>query len=547
MSASKIAFIRPEYMPLSIARSLWKGKFIILLVWVAATAISYHYVSLMPPAYFAEAMVLVEGQKIPSSYVSSVVNTSVQDRLATINRRILSTDKLVKVLEDVGLYHDKGDGRIPRGLVGMLKGNIRILLEKGWSNDQTGGFRVHYEGSDPKMVAAIANRVANLYVEENLRTRETQVEGTVEFLDSQLAEAKKKLDEQETALSRYKAQHNGELPQQENSLINALSRLQMELQANNDGLNRAQENKVMLENNLHVAESAVTALARAVETGTPAPPELVSTIEPAAGPKAPPPPPRKSELMESELAQLRLRYSEQHPDIKRLKQEIAAAKEAEEMEDRQAVARAQATPAPVAPSKAVTKAPSTPKMRPASVNDVMELNKARQRVTDLKVQIASTEKELQTRTADQERIRRDMALTQARVDRLPFREQEMGELMRDYDMTKATYQSLLGNKVKADMGTDLERLQKGERFMLLEPATVPTTPFKPNRKLLYGLGCCFGLALGAALAFVNELRRNVLLGQWELVGTPILGTLPNITIERGTGQTVRSFWRPNFG
>ena len=66
---------------------------------------------------------------------------------------------------------------------------------------------------------SVANRIANLFVDENLHARELQAEGTSEFIVNELDGAKKTLDQLEAAVSKYKLEHNGELPQQENALM----------------------------------------------------------------------------------------------------------------------------------------------------------------------------------------------------------------------------------------------------------------------------------------------------------------------------------------
>ena len=175
-ASSKVPFIRPEYMPLSIVRAIWKGKFIAVAIFVLGSIGTVFYVSRLPASYYAEALILVDAQKIPSQYVSSVVSTTLQDRLATINRQILSSSRLAKVLEAMKIY--SGNGPVPEGLLAMVRSGIAVNVERGWSGDQPGAIRVGYDGPDAKMAAEMANRIANLYVEENLKTRENQAENT---------------------------------------------------------------------------------------------------------------------------------------------------------------------------------------------------------------------------------------------------------------------------------------------------------------------------------------------------------------------------------
>jgi succinoglycan biosynthesis transport protein ExoP len=526
-SASKIPFIRPEYLPMSIARALWKGKFIVALVWVAVTVASFVYVSKLPAIYYAEAFILVEAPKISAQYAPSLVNTTLQDRLATLTRQILSSAKLEQVAEDFKIW---GKHPVPESVTNSIRDSIQLNVERGWSGDQPGALRVGFEGPNARMCAGIANRIAGFFVEENSKAREDQAQETMAFLNTQLRETKEKLDREESAISRYKVEHNGEMPQQEGVLMGMLSRLQGEAQANQDAIGRAGETKLSLEDSLRQAEATV----HAMETGAAAP----ETSAPVDTPAKPPAPPRQSEVMQAELEQLRLRYSEQHPDIRKLKEQIAIARQAEAAEDRQALARMASVRAPEKPAGA---APSKP-----SPAETIELLRARDRVAGIKRQVAAAEKDLAARTADQQRIERDLAQYQARVNQLPLREQAIADLMRDYDITKATYQSLLSKRMTADVGTNLERNQKSERFIILEAAQVPTTPRRPNRRTMRLVGCGLGLLLGLAVAFANELRRNVVLGPWEFSPQlPILGSLPNIVIER-CNEGSKPFWRPKL-
>ena len=107
----------------------------------------------------------------------------------------------------------------------------------------------------------------------------------------------------------------------------------------------------------------------------------------------------------------------------------------------------------------------------------------------------------------------------------------MAGVTRDYEITKANYKALLDKKISATMATDMERRQKSERFTLLDPARVPELPYKPNRPLFYGLGSALGLVIGLAFAVGGELRKDLLLGEWELPrDLVVLGRVPDIRL-----------------
>ena len=149
----------------------------------------------------------------------------------------------------------------------------------------------------------------------------------------------------------------------------------------------------------------------------------------------------------------------------------------------------------------------------------------------LKAQLKGINKELADRTAEQTRILHDIDSYQRRIERLPVREQEMAEVTRDYEMAKTNYKSLLDKKMAAEMALDMEKRQQSERFDVVNRAELPGKPIKPNKPLLYGASGIVGLMLALAFGFSAELRKNVILGEWELpAGTLVLARLPFIAV-----------------
>ena len=253
---------RPELSPLSLARMLWKSKALTGLVWAFLALLSCAAVYMIPATYRAEAVILVDGQKVPERYVASTVNADVQDRLATISQQILATSRLQKIIDTYHLYQ-RERGRLPQEeIIEKMRADTKITLERSWGQERTSAFRIAYQGHDPATVAEVANQIGNLFIEENLRTRENHAEGTSEFLEEQLEQAKKSLNALEAQVEDYKMQHKGELPEQETSLAGALSRAQIELQANQDAINRAGQSKALLSTSLNMAESTAKVLER---------------------------------------------------------------------------------------------------------------------------------------------------------------------------------------------------------------------------------------------------------------------------------------------
>jgi polysaccharide chain length determinant protein (PEP-CTERM system associated) len=475
----------------------------------------------LPSIYQAEAVVLIDSQKIPDKFVTATVASDSEERIAAIRQMLLSSGELKKVIEDFGLYREERKSHFEEDILEMMRSDISITLDSGGPDGgsrtaktrRAGAFRVGYQGSDPVMVTRVANRLADLYVEQNLKTREGQAAGTSDFLDTQLRDAKKHLDEMEAQVSAYKLQHNGELPQQENVLAGALGRLQTELEANRDAINRAHQNRVILESSINAMEATLTAQILAWQQAQQQEDQPVLTV----GPVTP-----KSKLPDIEAAytQLRAKYGDNHPDVVSLRSELENAR-----------GSSRQGPPGSSASRSVTPALAEPP----------EIGRTRQQLDGLKAQLKGSDTELANRNAEQQRILRDLGSYQKRIERLPIREQELAQMTRDYEVSKENYKSLLDKKMAAGMSLDMERRQQSERFIVLDRAQVPERPFKPKRPQLYAAGAVAALALAILFAFVAELRENVLLGEWELpAGTPVLARLPYIEVAIGSAPIKRN-------
>jgi polysaccharide chain length determinant protein (PEP-CTERM system associated) len=494
----------PELSPLSIARMLWKSKTLIGLIWIFLCLLSGAGVYMIPATYKAEAVILVDSQKVPERYVASTVNADVQDRLATISQQILATSRLLKIIETYHLY-ERDRTRLPQEeVIETMRKDTKIRLERGWTQDRTSAFRISYEGRDPITSAEVANQIGNLFIEENLRTRENHAEGTSEFIEAQLQQAKKTLTVLEGQVEDYKLKHKGELPEQEGSLAATLSRVQIELQANQDAINRAGQAKALLASSLGMAESTAKVLERTMTERhtSPVTATAVSTTPSAA-------------TLQAELDAMRLRYTEEHPDVQRLEKLVAQARQSEK-----AARQESAQPAP-ATASIMPASQSAPEML------VPDLLQQRERIASQRTELGLATRELESKTAERKEILSTMTALQGRMDTLPVREQELTALSRDYEIAKANYKSLLDKRIAADMATDLERRQQGERFTMIDPAQPPAKPFAPDRVLWTWVCCALSLLVAVVAGLAREIKRNVLLGEWEL--PPDVAILGRIT------------------
>ena len=515
--ATKPTPSRAYYSFLSIARTVWKNWLWTLMVFliVSGSTIVYVYFK-VPPMFKAETLILVESQKIPEHLVASTVNAELQDRIATISQEILSATRLESLIDKFNLYRDERKNSAPEEIIDRMRKDTLIKLERGWARNQPGAFHVSYQGKDPEVVAAVVNQMGNFFIEENLKTREQQATGTAEFLKAQLEEAKKSLEQQEAQLGEYKMQHQGELPQQENSFLAVLGNLHAQQQGNQDAISRAEEKKALASTTLSNAESSLASLKSAAKVGVRMNADGKVIGAPAVEK------PKDSLALQAKLDTLKARYTDSYPDVQETR---ALLQKALQKEAADAAAAQSSSPQTQLAAQSASGAPA-----PAPVAAELltpEIRAAEERVGTLRAEVDAADKEIQDRMADRKKILSDVSTYEARLEKMPIREQEMAKLLRDYQISKNNYEQLLAKDFSADMATDMEKRQRAERFTILDPARTPEKPAKPIRQLLYGLGLVGGLVLGIATAFGREARRNVVLGEWELPpDIPVLGRVP---------------------
>lgn len=515
----------PQLHVLSVARALWKHKWQILVIWLALCGVTVGIVYNLPVWYKAEAVILVDPQKIPDKYVMSTVNSSLEDRLLTLRKQVLVPDSLQQIVEHFGLYPEQRKSMPMEEVLDLMSSDTQVELEKGWTHDRPGAFKVTYQGSDPRVVAEVVHDIASRFIEKSIKSREDRASQTSAFLTSQLDDARKDLAQQEKKVSEYKLQHNGELPEQEGSLGTILSRLQLELQGNQDAINRAQQDKLMVENSISTAESSLATMTSMAEQSS-----NVRTPG-SVGPGADAAPQKESEVLQARLDTMLVRYSDDYPEVKRLRAAIAQAREAE---SRTAATVVKRIPPVVVESGAATQpmasagpGAGTSLRVPPEIAD--KLVKERDRLANLKTSLALANRELEVRNAERQKILSNINIYETRLERLPMREQEMAGITRDYEISKENYKHLLDSKISADMASQMEQQQQAEKLTLLQDARVPSIPFKPVRPLWITAGCLAGLVISLVIAVVREIRSGSVLGEWELpAGVAVLGRVPLI-------------------
>jgi polysaccharide chain length determinant protein (PEP-CTERM system associated) len=449
--------------------AVWaRRKWLALLVFAVPFAAGASLILSLPSLYRSTATVLVERQQVPESFVRPTVTSELDTRLHTISQEILSRARLEALISRFGLYGDLRRSQPSEEVVARMRRDIQLELkgtERG-RNSTTVAFALSYRGFDPQLVAMVTNTLVSFYIDENLKVREQQATGTVEFMKAQVTETKKRLDEQEHRVSEFRRRHLGELPQQMQANLATLEALGTQLRLNNDNQVRAVERREALTSQL--AEAATLAQTVEVSSG----PAGATAV--ALGPDSVT---LRLIRLKQELTAAQTRYTDAHPTVKRLQDEIAAVT--------RDLARAKDETKP----ETASGPPSALALPPTPY------------VLRLRESLRAAETEVKVLKIEEQRIRGAIAAYQGRIENTPKREQEFQDVSRDYEATKEQHQLLTKKYDDAQLAESMEQRQKGERFRVLDPAVPMPSPAAPNRLRLFLMlfAVTVGLAAGAVV------------------------------------------------
>lgn len=500
-------------------RLLGHRKWLILGVTLAVSAGTAVYSHFLPNVYSSETVILVDPQKVPDAYVKSTVTGDVRNRLSTLSQQILSATRLQRIIESLNLYPEERKKLAREDVITQMRSDIsvQVVSDFGASQDLE-AFRIGYSGNDARLVAQVTNELASLFIEENLKAREQQATGTSEFLQNQLDETRKDLEQQEAKLKDYRLKHIGEMPEQQSADLQILGQLQSQLQLLGDSISRAEQQKVVLETMLTQSAPVVD-----LDDDQPKVPKVaeVKGAEPSRQASSPVITPLSRD--KAKLADLLAHYTPDHPDVKKLQRQIQI-EEASEAKlaasapvPEKAAAPVEATPPPIVRTP-VTRASMPPPV--AHANPVVQ------------AQLSALDAEIGKKRQESQALTKQVLSYQSKLGSIPVREQEVTQLVRDYEISKDHYSQLLGQNLSAETATQLEIRQKGEKFEVLDPGQVAERPSRPHRALINSGGGLAGLILGILLAVGSEFLGRSITSPEDLLGVvdaPVLEVIPVIT------------------
>jgi polysaccharide chain length determinant protein (PEP-CTERM system associated) len=471
---------------------LLRRKWYVIVPFIVTLVATAVYILITPRVYRASTLILVQRQTVPENYIRPTVTASLSDRISTIKQQVTSRTNLETLVDKYELYASKdpsADGLTMQDKVELMRENITVQVHRG------AAFSISFVYPDPQKVMRVANDLTANFIDENLREREAQSIGTTEFLENELAQMKADLEEKEAALTAYKQQHMGGLPDQLNTNFSMLKQLSDKSVSIERSLDEARTQKIMLQgqiSNLKSMSESLPVMNQGDFSGLGA--------EPVGSPEL--------EQLKQRLETLRLRYKENHPDVLKVKKMIARLEE----QLQQPVADDAAHP----PEGVV----------PSGDYDIFA-----GQLEALVFQMSSIEQTIRSLQAEKAGLEKKIDLLKQLIEDTPRRQLELITLQRGYDTIKSQYDNVLEKKLQSQLASNMEKRQKGEQFKVVDRAKLPEKPFRPNvpKLLLAGLfaGLAAGLGLALGLEYLDQsFRDHKEMG--EFLQVPVLAVIPRM-------------------
>jgi uncharacterized protein involved in exopolysaccharide biosynthesis len=501
----------------------------------------------LPATYRSTATILIEEPDVPADLVKSTVSTFANDRLQVIQQRVMTSQHLNEIIERFGLYPEMQQ-KMPRSAtINGMRGNVTMEVVSAdlsgqqnrsrQQNQATIAFNLSFDHNDPSVAQQVTNRLTDIYLAENDKTRQEKAAGTTVFLTEQADKLAADVQNIEKRLLELKSKYNGSLPEQFNFNTQLLNQAQAQLLQSRSDLQVLTDKKIFLQNQL----ATVSPYTPMMSDGRPATPQAqllslelqysdmsakygekhpdvvrlqrqieslkgqLGQVDNAALDRA------KFDALQSKLNEALQRYGEQHPDVQKLRRQLAELQES----------------AATAPKISKLTAPQGPPDNPVYIQLQSQLSDANAQIGGIQARIAT----LETNVED----------LQSRILQTPAIESEYNSLRDQHQAALTRYQSFKDKEADAQVAENMEQQSKGETFSVIEPPQFPDMPISPNRKLLYAAGLLLSLMIGAGVMLALDLLdsriydgRNLLavFGEMPLVSVPYIKTQAEISARR---------------
>ena len=441
----------------------------------------------LPSIYKSTATILIEEQDVPVDFVKTTVTSYAEQRLQTIYQRIMNFSKLQEMIDSFKLYPDLKKRWNIEQVVAKMREDITLELtgsdvlgkSKNRRNQNAVAFMISYEGKDPMTVQQVVNKISYLFLDENIRVREKQSTDTLEFLKHEMDRISENLADLDSKMAKLKQEHFNELPSQIQINIQNLNKVEGDIERLKEQLRSLKEKEDYLQVQLAGIPTGIEESKKNTRW-------------------------EDLEQLKTQLAKLQSRFKDQYPDVINKKAEIAELEKQLKSSDA------------TSDKPRYSKSPDNP----AYIALAAQLSGVR---TDM----VSTKRQI-------EEARKMANVYRKRIANSPEVEETYNAILTQRNNTQAKYDDLMRKHMEAKVAQGLEKEQKGEHFVLIDPPRFPQKPYKPNRLKILLIGFILAIGSGIGLTTFREMSDHSIRDSNSLAlatSLPVLGGIPEIVTE----------------
>lgn len=442
---------------------------------LAAATGALHY---LPKSYEAVTKILVAPPRLSKEFVRSTINDDLAIRLASLREAVLSRPYMMRLLEQLDrapISPADAERRIRE-----LRSKVDVQVIKLGDNRENGSglFTITFRDSNAERAADTVNFLADFYIQVNSKFRATRSEENTATLEGLQKDVQVQLDEKERNIGAFKSLHLFESQDHLQANLQLIASRQQDL----DNLDRQ---IVQLQDKIQTIQAQSAQLDASSSSTLPSD----GVVDPYSS---------RLTRLQNEIAQLRLRYSERHPEV------IAKQRELDDL---------LANGPPLATGGDAGEVSSTVALNP------------------MQIQIRAAERDIRQMRTQQETIRREIALFNRRVENTPRVEAQLQELSKGYDTLKTQYAALTDKVQTAKSAQTIEQNQQGEQFEIMERGIAPAVPVQPNPMVVLATGLFLGIGLFLGPGITKRLLSPAVSSEAAvraMTEIPILVSIPRL-------------------
>jgi len=495
-----------------------------------------------PATYQSTATILIESQEVPSDLIQSTVTSFAAQQIQVISQQAMARGNLMEIVEKYDLYEDDRERYTTEEVLEKMREDISVDMitaeimdpRTGRPGEATIAFTLSYKSTNPQQAQKVAGELTTLFLNQNLKSRTEKAAETYDFLTTEANQLNDEILRIEAELSEFKEKNLYTLPESRELNTLSLQRTETALADIDTQIQSLEEKRIYLSGQLPLLEPYSTG----------------DVMSPTA----------RLDALRSEYISLASRYSPSHPDVTRIKREIAALEKEtgnysspDDQRAQLALLRQQLVTARQTYTAEHPDVKSLTRQIEALQKDMQNPARASRRApapanadnpayVNIQTQLAAANSEIRSLKARRIKTAAKLAEYEERLLLTPKIEQEYRMIVRELDQTSARYQATKAKQMTASVGQEMEKERKGEKFTLIDPAVLPEEPISPNRPAILFLSLVLALGAGIGTAAVAESVSDAVRGAKGVAAVlntaplAVIPYLPNTSDTRSKGN-----------